>query len=1098
MNPKRIFSRCGALAWYLSAAAGFALLIVAISLLVKPDANGKVPDYGRDEMEHVSGLRKMEYSSESAVLTRKADYSQGDKAAWFPKNESPLLSDLVMEGKLPPVAERVGPEPCVMEGVDGIGVYGGTWNRIANSDADVGIIGNRISYSTLLRWSPKGYPLVPHVAKDYKVLDNSRIFIIELRKGMKWSDGHPFTANDILYWWKNECNDRSFSSKPPPFMTIRGKVGNIEKIDDFSVKFSFPETNGLFLSKLAGWESSGMLNCPEHYLKQFHPTVGDKNLIQTEMKKSKLPDAIAVYWNKKFWTNPEHPRLWPWVYRSFRINPPQSFVRNPYYWVVDTAGNQLPYIDRLQFEVKDSKNIPVDASEGLISMQARHIRYSDYTLLMSQRNKSGYEIYHWYPGDRSLYVICPNLNRRMEDDKPETKYKKELLGDKRFRQALSLAIRRKAIIDADYNGQAEPVQLSPGPESKFYVPELCSSFTKYDPKRANEILDELGLGQRDREGFRKFPDGGRMTFYLDYCNFTGSGPSQFVVDDWAEVGIRAIHRERARQLWYTESMALLPDFNVWMGNSETYPLNNPNFFVPVDKDCVYAVGYGKWFNRGGLYGNPEASRKYGCIEPPSGHPIRESMILYDKIRGEPDQDRQIEIFKDILRIAAENIWTINVCSSPPALCVVKNGFKNVPKELVFCWAYQSPGNAGPETFFFEKPHVSQDAGRQMKKNILEASVEFPVSKNGKLMSGLVKITLLLIVVIMLVLVALKHPHFLKRLLLMLPTLLVVSVLVFIIIQLPPSDFLTSKIMELQESGDEMNMNQIEQLREMFQLDKPVYVRYLHWTGLKWFITFNVNDEGLLQGNLGRSMEGGRPVNDIVGDRIMLTVLISFCTIIFSWLLSIPIGIFSAARQYSVMDYILTFLGFIGMCVPAFLLALLLRYVSYEFLGEPFSGLFSPEYGAQSYWDWNKVVDLMKHIWVPILVLGVGSTAGGIRFMRANLLDELRKPYVVTARAKGVHPFKLLLKYPVRIALNPFISGIGDVFPALVSGGAIVAMVLSLPTVGPLMLSAIMVEDMYLAGSMLMVLSLLTVLGTLVSDLLLLYLDPRIRFEERRK
>jgi ABC-type dipeptide/oligopeptide/nickel transport system permease component len=246
--------------------------------------------------------------------------------------------------------------------------------------------------------------------------------------------------------------------------------------------------------------------------------------------------------------------------------------------------------------------------------------------------------------------------------------------------------------------------------------------------------------------------------------------------------------------------------------------------------------------------------------------------------------------------------------------------------------------------------------------------------------------------------------------------------------------------------------------------------------------------GLLQGNMGRSMETTQLVNDMVGDRILLTVLLSLGTILFTWCVALPIGIFSAVRQYSFTDYLLTFLGFIGMCVPAFLLALVLMAVS------GISGLFSAEFAAQPEWTWPKVVDLLKHIWIPVVVLGVGETAGMIRVMRANLLDELKKPYVVTARAKGVPPLKLLFKYPVRLALNPFVSGIGGIFPGLVSGGAIVSIVLSLPMVGPMLLGALFSQDMYLAASMLMVLSLLGVLGTLVSDLLLLWLDPRIRFQ----
>jgi ABC-type dipeptide/oligopeptide/nickel transport system permease component len=270
------------------------------------------------------------------------------------------------------------------------------------------------------------------------------------------------------------------------------------------------------------------------------------------------------------------------------------------------------------------------------------------------------------------------------------------------------------------------------------------------------------------------------------------------------------------------------------------------------------------------------------------------------------------------------------------------------------------------------------------------------------------------------------------------------------------------------------------------------MRYFRWMGVHWFVTFDSADRGLIQGSLGRSMEDTRRVNDVVGDRILLTIIISVLTVLFTWAMAIPIGIYSAVRQYSLGDYVFTLIGFIGMCIPNFLLALILMYLSARFFDAQVSGLFSPEFAGQPEWTWAKFVDLMKHVWVPVIVLGTAGTAWMIRVMRGNLLDELRKPYVVTARAKGVRPMKLLFKYPVRLALNPFISGIGSIFPQLVSGGAIVAIVLSLPMIGPLLLSALMTQDMYLAGSMLMVLSLLTVFGTLVSDLLLMWIDPRIR------
>lgn len=274
-------------------------------------------------------------------------------------------------------------------------------------------------------------------------------------------------------------------------------------------------------------------------------------------------------------------------------------------------------------------------------------------------------------------------------------------------------------------------------------------------------------------------------------------------------------------------------------------------------------------------------------------------------------------------------------------------------------------------------------------------------------------------------------------------------------------------------------------------------RYAHWLGLTWFTTFDAVDAGLLQGYLGLSMEHEKSVNEVIGDRIALTLIVSVSTLLLVWLIAVPAGIYSAVRPYSVGDYALTTLGFMGMSVPAFLLALVVMFLAKRWLGVSLDGLFSPEFSSLSGWSGAKIGDLLKHIWLPVVVLGVGGVAGMSRVMRANLLDELNKPYVVTARAKGVRPLKLLLKYPVRLALNPFVSSLGGLFPQLVSGGAIVAMVMSLPMIGPTMLDALLVEDVYLAGSMLMVLSLLAVVGTLVSDLLLLWLDPRIRLGGER-
>jgi len=1088
---------------YLGATAvGLAVLLCGIGWLARPDMSGRPPEADPEAVRKVNEARQVRLDADHPpALCREVNYAEGPSAAWYPKGEAPILAKLVAGGKLPPVAERVGREPCVVEGVEGIGTYGGTWYRVASTESDAaGVLNTRMAYATLVRWSPQGYPIVPHVARSYEVSPDSREFTFHLRRGMRWSDGRPFTADDILYWWKYEANDRRLSGPIPNIMKVGPDPGNVEKVDDYTVKFTFPRPNGLFVAKLATAQGAGVIGSPEHYLRPYHPTLGDPDLIRRTQAARRIQSPESLYRALKDTYNPEHPRLWPWVYRTYKPSPPQAFIRNAYYFMVDTKGNQLPYVDRVHFEVKSMGMIAVSAKDGEITMQERHLYYDQYTLLMSMREQSGYEVLHWYPGDASVFVISVNLNRR-EDDAPDSARKKELLNDKRFRQALSLAIRRRDIIEAESNGQGEPAQCAPGPQSYFYEPTLYKSFTDYDPDRANRLLDDVGLTTRDYEGYRTFRDGTRMTFYLNMSQGYGTTtPGQFIVDDWEKVGIRAIPRERARTLFYTEKAALEHDFNVWIGNGEFMPLIEPRYLVPAGGESNYAPAFAKWFIRGGLYGDP-LSKGAGCVEPPPGHPLRRAMEVYEAACAVSGRQEQREIFREALRIAAENVWTINISTPPPALVIVKNGFRNVPRCAVSSWDFQSPGNTGVETYFFEKPGDSPGAIAEIQEAVLKvtpapdalASVEKQATL-GDRVGAAVTYLLAAIAVLAAVLVSVRHPYIGRRLLIMVPTLLVISLIAFTVIQLPPGDFLTSRIMQLQEQGDTADLQQIEELKSMFYLDESMPVRYARWLGLVWFATFDSKDAGLLQGNMGRSMENSRIVNDIVGDRILLTILVSLGAILLTWVIAIPVGIYSAARQYSIGDYAVTLIGFIGMCVPAFLLALVLMFLADKYLGVKVSGLFSPEFGAQPEWTWPKVVDLLKHIWLPVVVLGVGGTAGMIRVMRGNLLDELKKPYVTTARAKGVRPLPLLFKYPVRLALNPFVSGIGGLFPELVSGGAIVAMVLSLPMVGPLMLSALMTEDMYLAGSMLMVLSLLSVMGTLVSDLLLLWLDPRIRFK----
>ena len=324
-------------------------------------------------------------------------------------------------------------------------------------------------------------------------------------------------------------------------------------------------------------------------------------------------------------------------------------------------------------------------------------------------------------------------------------------------------------------------------------------------------------------------------------------------------------------------------------------------------------------------------------------------------------------------------------------------------------------------------------------------------------------------------------YILWRITVMIPTLVIISALVFTIIELPPGDYFESYIADLAAQGEDVDMQEIEELRAEYGFDKPPVLRYFYWVA------------GMLQGDFGYSFEYQLPVSEVVGDRLWLTMLVSFFTIIFTWIIAFPIGIYSATHQYSWADFGLTFAGLIGIAIPNFMFALILMYFANIWFGTSIGHLMDQKYMNEPM-SWDKAMSILEHLWIPVIIVGTAGTASMIRRLRANLLDELQKQYVVTARAKGLHPFRTLVKYPLRMSLNFFISDIGSILPAIISGAEITAIVLSLETTGPMLIKALQSQDMYLAGSFLMFLAFLTVIGVLISDIALAFLDPRIRLQ----
>jgi ABC-type dipeptide/oligopeptide/nickel transport system permease component/ABC-type transport system substrate-binding protein len=1085
----------------------FVLLLVGVGAAVRPDLSEAPRMPSEPEVAAAEKARDIRFDSSNPDALPRFEKpiapAQALDAPWWPKGESPILAQLVKEGKLPPVAERVGPEPVVLDGATGappdgtsVGKYGGTWLAAATSAYDVFIIEFRMGYSSLFRWSPLGDPIVPHLALSVDASEDGREYVVHLRPGVRWSDGYPFGADDILFWWNYDEIDTILGDGAPPVWLQSGTgQTRLEKIDDLTFKVSFDEPFGNFMEVMAA-NSFIMTRFPKHYFEKYHPALADKEFLAKEMKALGISSNLSLWRDRlQRWDNPECPRLWPWILRSSSESAPFIYTRNPYYFAVDPQGNQLPYIDRIQFDLKTPQMLPLTFTNGEVTMQGRHISYENYTELMSRQQEGHYRLLHWYSSTRSTWVIDPNLTRYIDPEHPSTAKKAKLLADKRFRQALSLAIDRPAIIRSRFDNIVRAAQVEPGRESPFHNEQLANAFIEHDPARANALLDELGLTQRDVDGMRTFQDGSSMTFYLTFTAYPGIGPAEFVVDDWREVGLRVIAKEQSRTLFQQKRDSSDFDMVAWLSESDYFPLLEPRHFAPPDTEALYATAWGRWFTRGGYFGNPKALEQKNGYPPPLDHPMYAAYRSLVEARQFGTMEERVARFREATDIAADNLWTINIAEAPPFLVVAKDDLRNVPTKAMY--TSRTPANAGIETYYFENPSHAADAATRdaiehlipLPRSNAEPAVvaAAPVDPNQQL-GKIIRWSLIGIVVAFLLLVSLRHPFVARRLLVLVPTLAIISVVVFAAIDLPPGDYLSTRITALSEMGDTNSLSQIDELRQRFHFDDPAWKRYLRWMGVNWFTTHDHEDLGLLQGSLGRSMETGRPVNDLVGDRIVLTVVISIATILFTWLIAIPVGIYSAVRQYSLGDYLFTLIGFLGMSVPPFLLALVLMVIA------GVSGLFSPEFASQAGWTWPKVIDLLQHVWIPVVVMGVSGTAGLVRVLRANLLDELNKPYVTAARARGVRPLKLLFKYPVRVALNPFVSGIGGLFPQLVSGGAIVGIVLSLPIVGPLQIEALVNEDTYLAGSMLMVLSLLSVFGTLVADVLLLWLDPRIRYE----
>ena len=593
-------------------------------------------------------------------------------------NQSPMLTELVARGDLPPVSERLPQDPLVIVPPEQNGPYGGTWPRLSNGPKDIGILAARFAYDGLVRWGPMGNTVVPNLAVRWTVEDNAKTFTFWLRKGVRWSDGHPFTAEDIEFWHQDVLSNKDITPVIARDFKRDGKALTFEKLDDYTVRFRFASPNGLFLKALASGRGYEMVRHAKHFMKNYHPRYTSMENLE-RMTEERGFDLWTKLFNDVWgWRTIETPRLWPWVLKDPPPARPAVLVRNPYYWKVDPEGNQLPYIDRMTFEIYDAETINFKAINGEMGMQGRHLSYQNYPLFMEGRNKGGYRVVHWINPGMGSHAIALNLNHA-------DPVMKKIIHDRRFRIALSHAINRNELSEADYFGLAEPRQVAPLPTSPYYSESFERAYLKYNPVLANQLLDEMGLAAKDKSGHRLRPDGDPIVIRLETTSLDNR-VLELVSGYWTAVGVRTEIKEEARQLFYERKKGLLHDGAIWGAGNGQSPLVDPRFHVPFSDESIHAIDYARWFRTDGKRGEKPPPDILRCIE------------LYREIERTPSEARQVELYKEILELNQKNLWVIGTVGGIPQIFLVRNDFRNVPDVAMGGWIFRTPGNTAMECY----------------------------------------------------------------------------------------------------------------------------------------------------------------------------------------------------------------------------------------------------------------------------------------------------------------------------------------------------------------------------------------------------------------
>ena len=623
----------------------------------------------------------MTLRNQGKLLALLAGFALVAAGAWAQQyNEAPMLQEMVASGDLPPVGERLPEDPLVVEPVDSVGQYGGTWRRAFKGIKDFHAFG-RLNYEPMLRWprDPKD-PVQPGLAREWTWSEDGTELTLHLRRGLRWSDGAPFTVDDIIFWWEAIETDTNITAAPHAEWVIDGQPMELTKIDDVTITLTFAGPNGLAETVgLAfhgnqwplGFERFGFF-APRHYLEQYHPAYN-----------SNVSD-YQQFEDRAFDFNIERPAMTPWRVTEWGAGATELVAeRNPYYWKVDVEGNQLPYIDRLHFTlVEDNEAANLLAIAGEIDMQTRHMQLSKFPVYQQNAEAGEYHTLLWSNAAASHATFFPNQSYG------DPKYR-ALMQELKFRQALSLAIDRDLINEVVHLGLGTPRTESVVNDSALFQPDIEFYYAEFDLDRARALLDEIGL-PAGGDGVRTFADGSPLELIVEAVGTGNTDALEIAVEGFNDIGLKAVLKTMTRDVYWPRAGANEVMIATWGTDRGLVPMVDPIYQFPFDERSWMAPAFGTWYKTGGELGE----------EPPAE--MKELMDLYDDYKGNVDSSAQLEIAKKLVRLSTERLYTIGTVGMAPGIVVVKDNFKNVVEEFTADWLIMSPGTQDPSHYYFDQ------------------------------------------------------------------------------------------------------------------------------------------------------------------------------------------------------------------------------------------------------------------------------------------------------------------------------------------------------------------------------------------------------------